>query len=85
MGELEATGLEATLEHGFAHAELLERALTHSSLAHERGSDEPQREDNETLEFLGDAVVGLGGRGVGVSALSRAFRGSAGRGCGVRW
>jgi ribonuclease-3 len=59
MGELEATGLEATLEHRFAHAELLERALTHSSLAHERGSDEPQREDNETLEFLGDAVVGM--------------------------
>ena len=33
--------------------------MTHSSLAHERGADEPQREDNETLEFLGDAVVGM--------------------------
>jgi ribonuclease-3 len=37
----------------------LVRALTHSSLAHERGSAEPQHEDNETLEFLGDAVVGM--------------------------
>ncbi|MGB9028548.1 MAG: ribonuclease III [Acidobacteriaceae bacterium] len=51
--------LEVILEHRFAHPELLERAMTHSSLAHERGADEPQREDNETLEFLGDAVVGM--------------------------
>jgi ribonuclease-3 len=51
--------LEAALEHRFAHPELLRRALTHSSLAHERGSDEPQWNDNETLEFLGDAVVGM--------------------------
>jgi ribonuclease-3 len=51
--------LEATLAHRFAQAELLERALTHSSLAHERGAAEPEREDNETLEFLGDAVVGM--------------------------
>ncbi len=51
--------LEATLRHRFANRDLLIRALTHSSLAHERGSDEPQREDNETLEFLGDAVVGM--------------------------
>jgi ribonuclease-3 len=58
-GTPEATELEATLEHRFARAELLERALTHSSLAHEHGSDEPHGEDNETLEFLGDAVVGM--------------------------
>ncbi len=51
--------LEKILEHRFARPELLERAMTHSSLAHERGADEPQREDNETLEFLGDAVVGM--------------------------
>jgi len=51
--------LEAALDHHFANRGLLLRALTHSSLAHERGTDEPQREDNETLEFLGDAVVGL--------------------------
>ncbi|HEY1498428.1 MAG TPA: ribonuclease III [Acidobacteriaceae bacterium] len=51
--------LEAVLDHHFAKPALLERALTHSSLAHERGADDPQRQDNETLEFLGDAVVGL--------------------------
>lgn len=51
--------LGAILKHDFADGELLRRALTHSSLAHERGAAEPQREDNETLEFLGDAVVGL--------------------------
>ena len=51
--------LQALLHHRFAHPELLRRALTHSSLAHERAAEEPQREDNETLEFLGDAVVGL--------------------------
>ncbi|MFP5229514.1 MAG: ribonuclease III [Acidobacteriota bacterium] len=51
--------LEKVLDHRFADAELLRRALTHSSLAHERGAAEPQREDNETLEFLGDAVVGM--------------------------
>jgi ribonuclease-3 len=51
--------LEAVLGHRFTQPELLERAFTHSSLAHERGAAEPQREDNETLEFLGDAVVGL--------------------------
>jgi ribonuclease-3 len=51
--------LEAVLAHHFSKAGLLRRALTHSSLAHERGSDEPEREDNETLEFLGDAVVGM--------------------------
>lgn len=51
--------LEALLGRRFAQPELLHRALTHSSLAHERGSAESQIHDNETLEFLGDAVVGL--------------------------
>jgi ribonuclease-3 len=51
--------LEAILQHHFAHPELLQRSLTHSSLAHERDSAESQREDNETLEFLGDAIVGM--------------------------
>lgn len=51
--------LQALLSHRFTRPELLLRALTHSSLAHERGSAEPQRDDNETLEFLGDAVVGM--------------------------
>ena len=51
--------LEAALDHRFADPALLRQALTHSSLAHESGAAEPQREDNERLEFLGDAVVGL--------------------------
>jgi ribonuclease III len=51
--------IEAVLNHHFARPELLRRALTHSSLAHERGAAEAHSEDNETLEFLGDAVVGM--------------------------
>lgn len=37
--------------------ELLQRALTHASWAHEQA--DPAAADNERLEFLGDAVVGL--------------------------
>lgn len=66
--------LEAALEHGFARSELLVRALTHRSLAKERAAHEQARQeqppagdkvkavttgDNERLEFLGDAVLGL--------------------------
>ena len=61
--------LEAALNHGFGRPELLVRALTHRSLANERAAnaqtpvgDEPGEEDagdNERLEFLGDAVLGL--------------------------
>lgn len=58
--EPEASGaLEAALKHTFLCKDLLTRALTHSSLAHERGSQERPSEDNERLEFLGDAVVGM--------------------------
>ena len=66
--------LEAALGHGFARRELLVRALTHRSLSHEQGSHEQGSHeqtagqgseaaavvgDNERLEFLGDAVLGL--------------------------
>jgi ribonuclease-3 len=59
--------LEAALGHGFAHPELLVRALTHRSLANELAANEKAQEsgkeeragDNERLEFLGDAVLGL--------------------------
>jgi len=61
--------LEAALGHGFASPELLVRALTHRSLANERAAAEQLLEslqaqgdppgDNERLEFLGDAVLGL--------------------------
>jgi ribonuclease-3 len=58
------TELEAALGHGFARQELLVRALTHRSLsnelAHEGGKEEAEGAgDNERLEFLGDAVLGL--------------------------
>lgn len=41
------------LGHEFADPELLERALTHSSIANRA------RPDNQRLEFLGDRVLGL--------------------------
>lgn len=61
--------LEARLGHSFASPELLVRALTHRSLANEQAANEhsledggeelPEPGDNERLEFLGDAVLGL--------------------------
>jgi ribonuclease III len=56
--------LESALGYGFANPELLLRALTHRSLANERilegaEEDSPIAADNERLEFLGDAVLGL--------------------------
>ncbi len=51
-------GLEAALGHVFRDRSLLERALTHASFANEA---EPAAgvTDNETLEFLGDSVLGF--------------------------
>ena len=61
--------LEEALGHSFARTELLVRALTHRSLANERAASEKAlasgkikaaaTDDNERLEFLGDAVLGL--------------------------
>jgi ribonuclease-3 len=56
--------LEAALGHKFRVPDLLERALTHRSLAKEQAAKEPALSDgatgdNERLEFLGDAVLGL--------------------------
>ena len=56
--------LEAALGHGFASPELLVRALTHRSLANQlaledNGDSTEAAGDNERLEFLGDAVLGL--------------------------
>jgi ribonuclease III len=63
------TELEAALGHGFAKPGLLLCALTHRSLANEihagvqgheaRADAVLADEDNERLEFLGDAVLGL--------------------------
>ncbi len=46
--------IQETLGHEFGDLSLLERALTHSSFGHARSC-----EDNERLEFLGDAVLQL--------------------------
>src|SRR6266567_7808105 len=56
--------LEEKMGHHFQRQELIEQALTHSSQAREveaLGSTDPsaRRGDNELLEFLGDAVLGL--------------------------
>src|SRR5215467_5462008 len=55
--------LEAALEYRFMRPQLLEQALTHSSQARElEAAQSIQRRtagDNEQLEFLGDAVLGL--------------------------
>ncbi len=61
--------LEKALGYGFQSRELLVRALTHRSLANEHAVNDQALEngkkapasaqDNERLEFLGDAVLGL--------------------------
>lgn len=49
--------LEKAAGHVFKDRALLLRALTHSSRAYEADPGAP--DDNEVLEFLGDAVIGL--------------------------
>lgn len=49
--------LERVLGYHFTNRRLLETALTHRSYANENRSD--RGEDNEKLEFLGDAVLDL--------------------------
>jgi ribonuclease III len=53
--------LEARIGHHFTDREILIRALTHSSYVNDRlpRPPEPGRRDNQQLEFLGDAVLGL--------------------------
>jgi ribonuclease III len=62
----EIMGLEESLGYRFQRRELLAQALTHSSQAREvealsasTGGGVPPSGDNEMLEFLGDAVLGL--------------------------
>ncbi len=47
--------VEEALVYSFTDRELLRQALTHTSFAHENGSPT----NNEPLEFLGDAVLGM--------------------------
>ena len=55
--------LQSVLGHRFSDPDLLRQALTHSSLAHEKQDQHEipasEHADNERLEFLGDAVVGM--------------------------
>ncbi|HKP48005.1 MAG TPA: ribonuclease III [Pyrinomonadaceae bacterium] len=55
--------LESVLSYKFKNRALLERAITHRSWAHEQvapgAEDEARRLHNESLEFLGDSVLGL--------------------------
>ncbi|MBV9181562.1 MAG: ribonuclease III [Acidobacteria bacterium] len=58
----EVQSLEKVISHKFGRPKLLEQALTHSSQARELDalkSGGERTADNEQLEFLGDAVLGL--------------------------
>ena len=60
----DAEQLQDRIGHIFHSPALLRRALTHSSLAYEAAESQAtnagsEYSDNEQLEFLGDAVVGL--------------------------
>jgi ribonuclease III len=59
---LELSTLEQALGHQFSSLKLLEQAVTHSSQAREleaQRAGSGRAEDNEQLEFLGDAVLSL--------------------------
>jgi ribonuclease-3 len=51
------TKLEIKIGYSFKNGELLEKALTHSSYANERGAG--RAACNERLEFLGDSLLGF--------------------------
>jgi ribonuclease-3 len=55
--EEDLRALERKLGYRFTDLALLDRALTHASVANEAAAR--RRADNEALEFLGDAVLGL--------------------------
>ena len=64
MKEREITALEAALNYHFHHRAVVEQALTHSSQAREQESQQAAEgrvkvNDNEQLEFLGDAILSL--------------------------
>lgn len=65
MNKQDLTALQSALKYKFKRPGLLDRALTHSSHAHEESKASGQEAvnteklDNEQFEFLGDAVLGL--------------------------
>lgn len=60
---MKLAGLEKSIGYCFKSPELLERALTHRSWAHENIGGESEEKlrgaENESLEFVGDSVLGL--------------------------
>jgi ribonuclease-3 len=66
--------LQNRLDYEFRDLALLEQALTHSSFANERETD-----DNERLEFLGDAVLELAVSALLVERFPRAREGQLSR------
>src|SRR5579872_2138461 len=58
MRENRLEELERIMGHRFRQPELLERALTHRSAVPEDATDRVGA-DNEQLEYLGDAVLGM--------------------------
>lgn len=64
MKPQDIASLENEIGHQFERRELLEQALTHSSHAREKQAQAGENgdippEDNEQLEFLGDAILGF--------------------------
>jgi ribonuclease-3 len=62
MKARDITVLESALGYSFSNVELFKQALAHSSHARELEASQPEPGrvgDNEQLEFLGDAVLGL--------------------------
>src|SRR6202040_570995 len=64
MKEREITALETALSYHFRRRAVIEQAVTHSSQAREQeaqqaGENKCKVNDNEQLEFLGDAVLQL--------------------------
>ena len=57
MGVFSIEELEKTIRYTFKNKDLLVNALTHSSYANE--AREKRCSNNERLEFLGDAVLGI--------------------------
>jgi ribonuclease-3 len=58
MAAADFARLETDLGHTFADPNLLDRALTHRSVSPEPGAAAASG-DNEQLEFLGDAILGM--------------------------
>lgn len=57
VAEADYVALQQRLEYQFHNFRLLRQALTHRSFANELG--DPEFEDNEKLEFLGDSIIGF--------------------------